>query len=149
MLLDGEGAFGGDQGGLGGSGLRLRLLLVQRRQGADLDARGVFDDQLLGQLDGLLLNDDVFPVVDQVVIRSLHRRDRLHDLQLEGQVGIFHAVLGDADVHARRIKPEVLQQGLGEGDAGLAAGLVKREPRGAAVSFRDISRKTIVQAPGH
>jgi len=54
---------------------------------------------------------------------------------LQAQLRIFDPVLGDADVQARLVNPEIFQQRLGQADGRGTAGLIGGNPARAAVRF--------------
>ena len=120
--------------------LRLRLLLVQRSQRADLDAPLVVGGELLGEFERGRLHPHVVAGEDQFVIRLLHAGHGGHHLIAECQLVNLERAFVHQNRLARGVNPRVLQQRLRETEARVGRVVVAREGRTAAADKVAIER---------
>ena len=107
-----DGGLGENHRFLAGRHFGLGLDDVERRHGADLDARAVVLERLLRQLERLALHVEVADGVHQVVVRVANVADGAVDRLLQLHVGDFLVLLADEQLLARAVDLEVAQQRL-------------------------------------
>ena len=92
--------------------LRLRLDDVDRRHRADLDARLVVADELLGELDRAARDFDRLHGEDIIPVGVPDVRHRVDDRRLQLNFRDVLVQLGDDELLPRVVDPEVAQQRL-------------------------------------